>query len=145
MKFLKQYLLNRFQLKVMSNWFCTDGQNFGIKKNAQIHQSYLNGNRKDSIILWEMLNNSHFTMFGLNTFYPIPKKELDELVASVDGDLKKIDLNKLIKSWEEKSKTDDIISRIQYEGIVEIVDDLRKPQNRYIENPKNTKQINEGF
>ncbi len=130
---LKQHLLNRFQLKVISNWYCTDGQNFGLKKKAQIHQSYINGNRKDSIILWEMLNNHYLTIFGLNTYYPIPKKELDKLVELVDGNLKKINLNQLLDDWNKKTKTDDITARIQYEGILEIVDELKKPKNMYMD------------
>lgn len=32
---LKQHLLNRFQLKVISNWYCTDGQNFGLKRKPR--------------------------------------------------------------------------------------------------------------
>lgn len=132
MSFFKEHILNKFQLETRSNWICTDRQNFLTKKQAQIHQSYINGNRKDYIIIWEMLNNAHFTIFGLSAYYPIPKKELDKAVEEANGNLKKVDLAKLIDNWEKKSKNGDIICEFQYRGILEIVDDLRKPENRYI-------------
>ncbi|CRS27845.1 Uncharacterised protein [Streptococcus equi subsp. equi] len=61
------------------------------------------------------------------------KKELDELVESVDGNLKKINLNQLLDDWNKKTKTDDITARFQYEGILGIVDELKKPKNMYMD------------
>lgn len=39
----------------------------------------------------------------------------------------------VIQYWNKKTKTDDITARFQYEGILGIVDELKKPKNMYMD------------
>lgn len=124
------FVLSPFKPKIKqhANYICSDGHRFISYHDSLIHQSYIDGNRKNHIIIWEMINNVSLAQFLTNN-YPLPMIELKELIERNNENLKKVPFDALLEKWKKKSYDPDPIIKSQYRFMVQIVDELKNQEN----------------